>query len=112
MLLEKVVIGFVVGTLIGMTGVGGGFLLLPLLIFVVRVPPIIAVGSDALFNFGTKIGSSWVHLTKGTVRKKVVLALACGSVPGSIAGVSLLAHLRHAYGNGVNTFITTAVGIL
>jgi uncharacterized membrane protein YfcA len=108
----KIVIGFVVGTLIGMTGVGGGVLLLPLLIFVVRVPPIIAVGSDALFNFGTKIGSSWVHLTKGTVRKKVVLALACGSVPGSIAGVNLLRHLRDVYGGGVNTFITTAVGVL
>jgi len=73
MLIEKVLIGFVVGTLIGMTGVGGGVLLLPILIFVLRVPPIIAVGSDALFNFVTKIGSSWVHLNKGTVRRKVVL---------------------------------------
>ena len=53
----KVLIGFVVGTLIGMTGVGGGVLLLPVLIFGLRVPPIIAVGSDALFNFFTKIGS-------------------------------------------------------
>src|ERR1700685_259076 len=88
MLIEKILIGFVVGTLIGMTGVGGGVLLLPVLIFFLKVPPIIAVGSDALFNFVTKIGSSWVHLKKGTVRKKVVLALATGSIPGSIAGVS------------------------
>lgn len=112
MLIAKVLIGFVVGTLIGMTGVGGGVLLLPVLIFVLRVPPIIAVGSDALFNFVTKIGSSWVHLNKGTVRKKVVVALAAGSIPGSILGVSLLGHLRTVYGTGVNTFITTAVGIL
>jgi len=112
MLIAKVLIGFVVGTLIGMTGVGGGVLLLPVLIFVLKVPPILAVGSDALFNFITKIGSSWVHLNKGTVRKKVVLALASGSVPGSILGVSLLGHLRTVYGTGVNTFITTAVGIL
>jgi uncharacterized protein len=56
MLIEKVLIGFVVGTLIGMTGVGGGVLLLPVLIFVLKIPPIIAVGSDALFNFVTKIG--------------------------------------------------------
>ncbi len=108
----KIAIGFVVGTLIGMTGVGGGVLLLPLLIFVLRVPPIMAVGSDALFNFVTKIGSSWVHFTKGTVRKKVVVALALGSIPGSICGVSLLGHLRHVYGTGVNSFITTAIGIL
>src|SRR5271163_4868303 len=112
MLIEKILIGFVVGTLIGLTGVGGGVLLLPVLIFVLRVPPIIAVGSDALFNFVTKIGSSWVHIKKGTVRKKIVLALASGSVPGSILGVSLLGHLRTVYGTGVNTFITTAVGIL
>ena len=112
MLIEKILIGFVVGTLIGMTGVGGGVLLLPVLIFVLRVPPIVAVGSDALFNFVTKIGSSWVHLSKGTVRKKVVVALATGSIPGSILGVSLLGHLRTVYGTGVNTFITTTVGIL
>jgi uncharacterized membrane protein YfcA len=112
LILAKILIGFVVGTLIGMTGVGGGVLLLPVLIFVLRVPPIIAVGSDALFNFVTKIGSSYVHLNKGTVRRKVVLSLAAGSIPGSIVGVSLLGHLRTVYGGGVNTFITTAVGVL
>jgi len=111
-ILAKILVGFVVGTLIGMTGVGGGVLLLPILIFVLRVPPIIAVGSDALFNFVTKIGSSYVHLTRGTVKRKVVLSLATGSIPGSILGVGLLRHLRVVYGNGVNTFITTTVGIL
>src|SRR5437016_3236558 len=108
----KVLIGFVVGTLIGMTGLGGGVLLLPVLIFGLRVPPIIAVGSDALFNFITKIGSGWMHINHGTVRRKVVLALAVGSIPGSILGVSVLVHLRTLYGAGVNHFITTAVGIL
>jgi uncharacterized protein len=108
----KIAIGFLVGTLIGMTGVGGGVLLLPLLIFVLRIPPIMAVGSDALFNFITKIPSSMVHLQRGTVRKVIVLALAAGSVPGSIVGVGLLRHLRNLYGSGVNSFITIAVGIL
>jgi len=108
----KILIGLMVGTLIGLTGLGGGVLLLPLLIFGLAVPPIVAVGSDALFNFVTKIPSSAVHLSKGTVRRKVVLALAAGSVPGSIAGVSFLQHLRLLYGAGVNDFIKTAVGIL
>lgn len=112
LIVAKIFIGFAVGTLIGMTGVGGGVLLLPVLIFVLRVPPIIAVGSDALFNFVTKIGSSAVHLKRGTVKRKVVMGLAVGSIPGSILGVSLLGHLRTVYGSGVNTFITTAVGIL
>lgn len=108
----KVLIGFIVGTLIGMTGLGGGVLLLPILIFVLRVPAIVAVGSDAAFNFITKIGSSWVHLKNGKVRRKVVVALAAGSVPGSVLGVSLLQHMRQLYGNGVNDFIKTAVGVL
>lgn len=108
----RIAIGFVVGTLIGMTGLGGGVLLLPLLIFGLRVPPIIAVGSDALFNFITKIGSSAVHLHKGTVKRDVVAAMAAGSIPGSILGVTFLAYLRHVYGSGVNTFITSAIGIL
>src|SRR6202046_4847450 len=108
----KIVIGFIVGTLIGLTGLGGGVLLLPMLIFGLRVPAIIAVGSDALFNFFTKIPASIMHLSKGTVRRKVVIALAVGSVPGSIAGVRLLVFIRHLYGNGVNNFIKTAVGIL
>jgi uncharacterized membrane protein YfcA len=70
------------------------------------------VGSDAFFNFITKIGASIVHLRRGTVRRKVVLALAAGSAPGSYLGVTLLIHLRNVYGNGVNHFITIAVGVL
>src|SRR5437660_2938690 len=108
----KILIGFLVGTLICITGLGGGVLLLPILIFGLKVPPIIAVGSDALFNFITKIGSGLMHLRKRTVRRKVVVALATGSVPGSILGVSFLVHLRTVYGSGVNNFITSAVGLL
>src|SRR5437762_7899619 len=91
----KILIGLVVGILIGMTGLGGGVLLLPILIFVLKVPPILAVGSDAVFNFVTKIGSGWLHLRKGTVRRRVVLALACGSVRGSVVGGRLLMHVRN-----------------
>jgi uncharacterized membrane protein YfcA len=58
LLAVKIAVGFIVGTLIGMTGLGGGVLLLPILIFGLRVPAIIAVGSDALINFFTKIGPS------------------------------------------------------
>jgi hypothetical protein len=108
----KVFIGLIVGFLIGLTGLGGGVLLLPVLIFGLRIPAIIAVGSDAAFNFLTKIPSSVVHLRKGTVRRKVALALAAGSVPGSILGVRLLQHLRVLHGDGVNSFIKSAVGIL
>jgi len=112
LLLAKILIGLIVGTLIGLTGVGGGVLLLPMLIFGLHIPAIIAVGSDALFNFFTKIPASIVHLSKGTVRRKVVLAMAIGSAPGSFLGVTFLVHLRTVYGNGVNDFIKSAVGLL
>ncbi|MGB0110977.1 MAG: sulfite exporter TauE/SafE family protein [Terriglobales bacterium] len=112
LLLLKILIGFIVGTLIGLTGLGGGVLLLPLLIFGLRMPAIVAVGSDALFNFFTKIPASLMHLRTGTVRGKVVLAMAVGSIPGSYLGVIFLQHLRHVYGNGVNDFIKSAVGLL
>src|SRR5208337_2898677 len=98
MLAAKILVGFVVGVLIGLSGVGGGVLLLPILIFGLKVPPILAVGSDALFNFFTKIPAGLMHLRKGTVRRKVVIALAVGSIPGSIAGVNLLMYIRHLYG--------------
>ena len=112
LVLAKILIGFVVGVLIGLTGLGGGVLLLPMLIFGLRVPAIIAVGSDALFNFFTKIPASLMHLAKHNVRRKVVLAMAVGSVPGSYFGVTLLVHLRTVYGTGVNDFIKSAVGLL
>src|SRR5271167_187470 len=108
----KILVGFIVGVLIGLSGVGGGVLLLPVLIFGLRVPAIVAVGSDALFNFFTKIPAGLLHLKRGTVKGKVVLALAVGSVPGSIAGVKLLMYIRSLYGDGVNNFIKTAVGVL
>lgn len=108
----KILVGFCVGVLIGMSGIGGGVLLLPVLIFGLKVPAILAVGSDAVFNFFTKIPASLMHLRRGTVRRKVVLALAAGSIPGSIGGVQLLMHIRHLYGDGVNNFIKTAVGVL
>lgn len=108
----KILVGFVVGVLIGMSGIGGGVLLLPILIYGMGVPAILAVGSDALFNFFTKIPAGLMHLKKGTVKRKVVLALAVGSVPGSICGVALLTRIRHVYGDGVNHFIKIAVGVL
>ena len=112
LLAVKIMVGFVVGVLIGLSGVGGGVLLLPVLIFGLGYSPIVAVGSDAVFNFFTKIPASLMHLKEGTVRRRVVLALAAGSVPGAIGGVRLLVYIRHLYGDGVNSFIKTAVGIL
>src|SRR5258708_3787919 len=112
LVLAKILIGFTVGTLIGLTGLGGGVLLLPTLIFGLHVPAIIALGSDALFNFFTKIPASAVHLWRRTVRRKVVLAMAVGSIPASLAAGAFLPHLRVLHGDGVNDFIKSAIALL
>lgn len=77
-------IGLVVGILVGLTGFGGGLLLVPLLVSVLGVPPIVAVGSDAVISCLTKIGAGWLHWYRGNVRWRLVLRLACGSLAGAI----------------------------
>ena len=108
----KIWIGILVGTLVGLTGLGGGVVLLPLLIFGLGVPPIIAVGSDAAFNVLSKIGAGLFHWRHGNVNWHLVSALAVGSTPGALAGVLLLVRLRSVYGNGVNDFLKTFIGAL
>ncbi len=112
LLLAKMFIGMLVGALVGVSGLGGGVLLLPLLIFGLGVPPITAVGSDAVFNAVTKIGVSILHWHRGTVNWRLVFALSLGSIPGALGGVSLLAHIRSAHGAGVNDFLRILIGVL
>ncbi|HZD30915.1 MAG TPA: sulfite exporter TauE/SafE family protein [Candidatus Angelobacter sp.] len=108
----RIAVGLAVGTLVGLTGLGGGMVLLPLLISVLGVPPIIAVGSDAVINCITKIGAGALHWRQGNVSWRLVLNLGCGSIPGAIFGVLFLSHLRTAYGPGVNDFLKVAIGVL
>ena len=111
-ILTEILIGLVVGILVGLTGLGGGVLLLPLLIFGLRVPPIIAVGSDAVINSVSKLGAGYLHWRQGTVHWQMVKALALGSIPGTVAGVAVLARIRNVYGAGVDEFLTTGIGVL
>src|SRR5579883_2678980 len=89
-----VLIGLVVGILVGLTGVGGGVILLPILIFGLKVPPLVAVGSDAAFNALTKIGAGFFHWRAGNVSKRLAVYLGCGSLPGALIGVLVLNELR------------------
>jgi uncharacterized membrane protein YfcA len=75
--------GFGVGLLVGMTGVGGGSLMTPLLILLFGVHPATAVGTDLLYAAGTKTGGSAVHGWSRTVHWPAVGRLACGSIPAS-----------------------------
>jgi uncharacterized protein len=88
-----VLFGLGVGILIGLTGIGGGSLMTPLLILVVGVQPVVAIGTDLAYGAVTKTVGGWRHLRSGTVDVGVSKWMAFGSVPGSIAGVALLERL-------------------
>lgn len=110
--LQIVLFGSLVGVLVGLTGLGGGVLLLPILIFALGVPPFEAVGAAAVFMFLTKISGAIVHWHRGNVDFPLALMMAVGSVPGALAGVGALALLRSRYGGDVNEILTTLIGLL
>ncbi len=77
--------GALVGLLVGITGVGGGSLMTPLLVLMFGFAPATAVGTDLLFASVTKTVGSGVHGFRGTVDWKIVRRLASGSLPGAVA---------------------------
>lgn len=76
--------GFGVGLLVGMTGVGGGSLMTPLLILLFGIHPSTAVGTDLLYAAATKAGGSVVHGIARSIHWPAVIRLACGSIPASM----------------------------
>jgi len=102
--------GLFVGTMIGMTGVGGGSLMTPILIFGFAVQPAIAVGTDLLFAAVTKSGGIWAYWKHGVVNWTVVKRLASGSLPASIATLYFLHQSGVAQGMH-SDLITSALGV-
>ena len=85
--------GFVVGFVVGVTGVGGGSLMTPLLVLVFGVAPATAVGTDLLYASLTKTLGGWVHGRNGSVDWKVVGLLGLGSLPAAVVTIALLKYL-------------------
>lgn len=92
MLLSYVVSGFAVGLLVGMTGVGGGSLMTPLLTLLFGVPPSVAVGTDLAFASITKTAGTVTHRVRGTVRWDIVRHLCMGALPAAVAAALALKH--------------------
>src|ERR1035438_10361887 len=102
--------GFAVGFLVGMTGVGGGSLMTPLLILLFHVHPTTAVGTDLIYASITKTGGSLVHGFNRTIDWRIVTRLALGSVPASL--LTLLAfHLLHVDQATASAMITRVLGV-
>ncbi|PKB24286.1 sulfite exporter TauE/SafE family protein [Janthinobacterium sp. 64] len=89
MTLSYIVSGFAVGLLVGMTGVGGGSLMTPLLTLLFGVPPSVAVGTDLAFASITKSAGTLTHRLRGTIRWDIVKRLCIGALPAAV--VSTLA---------------------
>jgi uncharacterized protein len=103
-------VGLLIGFLVGLTGMGGGSLLAPIMILFFRIPPVWAVGTDIAYSTVTKAVGSIVHIRQKSVNFKVALWLACGSVPATVLSVSLVQDIRKHYGNTVNSLIIHSIG--
>ncbi|NVK40015.1 MAG: sulfite exporter TauE/SafE family protein [Oceanospirillaceae bacterium] len=82
--------GLVVGFIVGLTGIGGGALMTPILIVVFGIAPVVAVSTDLLYAAITKFGGMWSYARKKMVHWKVVGLLLCGSIPGSLLTLNFL----------------------
>lgn len=82
--------GFGIGAVIGMTGVGGGSLMTPLLISVFKLSPAVAIGTDLWFAALTKSGGAWAHHRHGQVDYRITGLLLAGSIPASLATIALM----------------------
>ena len=102
--------GFAVGALVGLTGVGGGSLMTPLLVLLFGIHPATAVGTDLLYAGITKSSGSLVHGFNRTVDWRIAGTLAAGSVPATIVTLLLLAHIGKGSASA-NGLITTTLGI-
>jgi uncharacterized protein len=92
MTLSYVGCGFAVGLLVGLTGVGGGSLMTPLLTLLFGVPPSVAVGTDLAFASLTKVSGTFVHRFSGTVNWQVVKRLSFGALPAALLATLALKH--------------------
>lgn len=106
------VAGLLVGVLVGLTGMGGGALLAPIMILFFRVPPIWAVGTDIAYSTVTKAVGSIVHIRQKDVNFKIALLLACGSVPATLLSTILVQYVHKHYANTINGVILHTLGVV
>src|ERR1700739_3355240 len=108
--LHYTIAGFLVGALVGVTGVGGGSLMTPVLIVLFGVSPATAVGTDLLFAAVTKTLGSFVHGINHTIEWRIVRRLAAGSVPATALTLIILSSLHMSTG-GARHLITAVLSL-
>ena len=102
--------GLLIGGLVGLTGMGGGSLLTPILVILFGFQPTYAVGTDILHGAIFKSFGAIRHRRLGTVHARLTFWMFLGSGPMSLLGVSLATWLSHHYGDGVQSIEAYAIG--
>lgn len=102
--------GLLVGFIVGLTGVGGGSLMTPLLIMFFGISPATAVGTDLLYASLTKATGVWVHARRGNVEWKLVGWMAAGSIPAAVIALVAL-HFIGVDSHPVGGLITGSLGV-
>jgi uncharacterized membrane protein YfcA len=93
-----IVFGLGIGVLVGMTGMGGGSLMTPLLILIFGIQPTTAIGTDIFYSAVTKTVGGWRHFRMKTVNMELVKWLSFGSVPAAVSGVAVVSVLQDHIG--------------
>ncbi|HEX4760070.1 MAG TPA: sulfite exporter TauE/SafE family protein [Thermoleophilaceae bacterium] len=104
-----IVFGFGVGILVGLTGMGGGSLMTPILIIVFGYNPVTAVGTDLAYGAITKTVGGWRHFRRRNVFLPLAVWMGVGSVPAAIGGVYVLHVLEDKYGKSFDNAMLVAV---
>jgi Predicted permeases len=107
----EIMAGFVVGCVVGLTGVGGGALMTPLLILLFGVHPSRAIGTDLLFAAATKSVGTIVHGLNHTIEWRIVARLATGSLPGAALALLGLGYLG-VHGDAANRLSAVILGLV
>lgn len=101
--------GLSVGVIVGLTGMGGGALMTPMLVFLFKIDPLAAVASDLVTSLFMKPSAAVVHMRRGTVNYRLVLWLSVGAVPAAFGGVFALKALN--LGDATDTVLSIIIGI-
>ena len=105
-------LSFVVGIIVGLTGIGGASLITPMLIFLFQVPPSVAVSSDVVAATLMKVIGGFKHWQQQTIDLQAVKWLALGSVPGSLSGVALLYLIRQTGVLNLDDILLDLIGFM
>jgi len=103
--------GLLIGVLVGMTGMGGGSLMTPMLVFLFGFKPTVAIGTDIVHGAIFKSFGAARHRQLGTVHARLTLWMLLGSAPFSLVGVGLSTWLKHRYGDGFEDAAAIILGV-